>query len=78
MNQKIGPQALYAFVTFSSTAEAQAALQQLNGYEMRKFIHSLCLLSTATQVLFDASAFPHPYCVRLTAVAYRISAVSRR
>lgn len=35
VNQKIGPQALYAFVTFSSTAEAQTALQRLNGYDMR-------------------------------------------
>lgn len=35
VNQKIGPQALYAFVTFSSTSEAQVALHRLNGYDMR-------------------------------------------
>lgn len=35
VNQKIGPQALYAFVTFQTTSEAQAALERLNGFDMR-------------------------------------------
>lgn len=35
VNQKVGPHAVYAFVTFSSTADAQRALSKLQGSDVR-------------------------------------------
>lgn len=36
VNQKVGPHAVYAFVNFASTAEAQIALNNLQGVDVRK------------------------------------------
>eukprot|EP01068_Selenidium_serpulae_P020452 Selendium_serpulae@DN8493_c0_g1_i2.p1 len=36
INTKIGPHAVYAFVTFEHLSEARAAMENLDGYNMRE------------------------------------------
>lgn len=66
VNQKVGPHAVYAFVTFSSTEEAEVALSNLQGADIRKRS-----VSTSTFLRFNLR---HNYLNRWTSTSNRVSA----